>query len=95
MDEATQQNAALVEEAAAASESLDEQCHSLNQMVRVFKLLDKDEEEPSAPLETTVVTSTPKASPTPPIRKAPAKPVNAPTRNVNMSLDDDDEWEEF
>ncbi len=93
MDEATQQNAALVEEAAAASESLDEQCHSLNQMVRVFKLLDQDDEEPSTPPETVAVTASPEIAPAAPIRKAPAKPVNAPTRNVN--LDDDDEWEEF
>ncbi len=95
MDEATQQNAALVEEAAAASESLDEQCHSLNQMVRVFKLLD-EEDEPSTPPEPIIAVTPSPEAPTAPIKKAPAtKPVNAPTRNVNMSLDDDDEWEEF
>ncbi|MFA7243030.1 MAG: methyl-accepting chemotaxis protein [Sulfuricellaceae bacterium] len=38
MDEVTQQNAALVEEAAAAAESLEEQAHNLSQAVSVFKL---------------------------------------------------------
>jgi methyl-accepting chemotaxis protein len=36
MDEVTQQNAALVEEAAAAAQSLDEQAMKLNEMVSVF-----------------------------------------------------------
>jgi len=38
MDEVTQQNAALVEEAAAASQSLQEQSRHLSDTVRVFKL---------------------------------------------------------
>ncbi|MBS1159922.1 MAG: Histidine kinase, region:Bacterial chemotaxis sensory transducer [Proteobacteria bacterium] len=38
MDEVTQQNAALVEEAAAAAESLEEQARSLAQSVAVFRL---------------------------------------------------------
>src|SRR5450830_1756944 len=38
MDEVTQQNAALVEEAAAASQSLQEQAQQLEQAVSVFKL---------------------------------------------------------
>ena len=38
MDEVTQQNAALVEEAAAAAESLEEQANSLSQAVSVFRL---------------------------------------------------------
>jgi methyl-accepting chemotaxis protein len=38
MDEATQQNAALVEQAAAAAASLAEQAHRLSQAISVFKL---------------------------------------------------------
>ncbi|MCC7703962.1 Cache 3/Cache 2 fusion domain-containing protein [Janthinobacterium sp. GW460P] len=38
MDQVTQQNAALVEEAAAAADALQEQAHELNQVVGVFKL---------------------------------------------------------
>ena len=38
MDQVTQQNAALVEEAAAASESMQEQAGNLSQVVSIFKL---------------------------------------------------------
>ncbi|MGJ7493416.1 methyl-accepting chemotaxis protein, partial [Variovorax sp. ZT4R33] len=38
MDQVTQQNAALVEEAAAAAASLQEQAGSLSHSVRVFQL---------------------------------------------------------
>ena len=38
MDQVTQQNAALVEEAAAAAESLKSQAHELVQAVSVFQL---------------------------------------------------------
>jgi len=38
MDEVTQQNAALVEEAAAASESLDHQARGLKEMIAFFRL---------------------------------------------------------
>jgi hypothetical protein len=38
MDQATQQNASLVEEAAAAAESMQEQAVNLAQVVSVFKL---------------------------------------------------------
>jgi len=38
MDEVTQQNAALVEEAAAAAESLEEQASNLTQAVSVFRV---------------------------------------------------------
>jgi hypothetical protein len=38
MDEVTQQNAALVEEAAAAAESLEEQAQNLEAAVAVFKV---------------------------------------------------------
>jgi len=38
MDEATQQNAALVEQAAAAAQSLQDQAGRLAQVVSIFKL---------------------------------------------------------
>ncbi|MGD7411269.1 methyl-accepting chemotaxis protein, partial [Ralstonia pseudosolanacearum] len=38
MDEATQQNAALVEQAAAAAESLKEQAQALNEAIAAFRL---------------------------------------------------------
>jgi methyl-accepting chemotaxis protein-1 (serine sensor receptor) len=39
MDEVTQQNAALVEEAAAASKSLEDQGHQLTESVAFFRLV--------------------------------------------------------
>ena len=39
MDEATQQNAALVEQAAAAAESLEEQAQVLNAAIAAFRLV--------------------------------------------------------
>ncbi|KWT76431.1 Methyl-accepting chemotaxis protein I (serine chemoreceptor protein) [Variovorax sp. WDL1] len=41
MDQVTQQNAALVEEAAAAAQSMQEQAGSLVEAVSVFKLEDR------------------------------------------------------
>jgi methyl-accepting chemotaxis protein len=38
MDEVTQQNAALVEEAAAAAQSLEDQANKLNQTVAIFAI---------------------------------------------------------
>jgi len=38
MDEVTQQNAALVEEAAAAAQSLDDQVKTLQQAVAIFRV---------------------------------------------------------
>ena len=38
MDQVTQQNAALVEEAAAAADALQEQAHEMERVVGVFKL---------------------------------------------------------
>jgi len=40
MDEVTQQNAALVEQAAAAAQSLEEQATRLTKAVSIFKLTD-------------------------------------------------------
>lgn len=45
MDEMTQQNAALVEQAAAAAESMEEQAHILHEAVSAFKLNQRSESE--------------------------------------------------
>jgi methyl-accepting chemotaxis protein len=54
MDQVTQQNAALVEEAAAAAESLQDQASTLAQVVGVFKL---DEGQAPAPVKPVVRTA--------------------------------------
>jgi methyl-accepting chemotaxis protein len=88
MDEVTQQNAALVEEAAAAAESLVDQAISLMEVVGNFKLkgsaVQQERRSHSSPMRT----SKPIASP-----KPEAKPVVA---KVSMKTGTDDgEWEEF
>jgi methyl-accepting chemotaxis protein len=90
MDEVTQQNAALVEQAAAASESLDEQARGLDDLMTFFKL----EEEAVAPAPQL-------RRPAPAIRrsaerKARAVKRPAPVRPQPPAVENDDsEWEEF
>jgi methyl-accepting chemotaxis protein-1 (serine sensor receptor) len=50
MDEVTQQNAALVEEASAAAQSLEDQAARLRTAVGVFRLLDDGAASPVAPI---------------------------------------------
>jgi methyl-accepting chemotaxis protein len=49
MDEVTQQNAALVEQAAAAAESLEEQADQLTRAVSAFRLTESAERGVSIP----------------------------------------------
>jgi methyl-accepting chemotaxis protein len=49
MDQVTQENAALVEEAAAASDALREQAQALSQLVTVFRLDEQEARAPAAP----------------------------------------------
>ncbi|OWW21542.1 methyl-accepting chemotaxis protein [Noviherbaspirillum denitrificans] len=92
MDQVTQQNAALVEEASAAAEALKEQADGLAQTVSVFKL---DSTQPS--------TVTSAARPTVVSHPAPAKPrVQAPLRAAssvrmvaNARAATASDWEEF
>ncbi len=87
MDETTQQNAALVEEAAAAAESLQDQAGSLAQAVSVFKL-DGGGGRISHALAP------------PPARRAERPSLPAPERAMrklspNANSGPEDEWEEF
>jgi methyl-accepting chemotaxis protein-1 (serine sensor receptor) len=99
MDEATQQNAALVEQAAAAATSMEEQANNLNMAVSIFKLHASEE----ANSVTSVMT--------PVVRPAAAKLVT-PRKNSMKSLTSydtsttssskkptmkpkEDDWEEF
>ena len=52
MDSVTQQNAALVEEAAAAAQSLLDQATELAEVVSIFKLDDRDDRSLSQDLRT-------------------------------------------
>jgi methyl-accepting chemotaxis protein len=100
MDEVTQQNAALVEEAAAASGSLEEQASNLAQVVSVFKIAPQHTSL-AAPSSKRIVTTTVSAAATTPAKKvaptpAPAKLVaaNTQTQKAKTTASADD-WEEF
>jgi len=86
MDETTQQNAALVEEATAAARAMEEQAGHLNEAVSVFKL---DDNEPQA------VAAPSRARPAVASAPLPAPPARRPApRSVATELADGD-WQEF
>ncbi|WP_345777953.1 methyl-accepting chemotaxis protein, partial [uncultured Xanthomonas sp.] len=93
MDEATQQNAALVEEATAAARSMEDQAGQLNQAVALFKLDTSAAVASAAPA--------PVRRPAPPAPAAPAatprRPAAAPLRAVPRATasTDDGQWQEF
>lgn len=92
MDEVTQQNAALVEEAAAAAESLVDQAVSLMDVVSSFKLQGAGKQERRA-ISSPMRSAAPK-----PVSKPASKPVvkSNPAKVVTRTgTDDADEWEEF
>ena len=90
MDEVTQQNAALVEEAAAAAESLLEQANQLSDVVSVFKVEGASNERRAthSPMRSSKPVAAPKSAFKPTPRPVAAK-VSAKTGT------DDGDWEEF
>ncbi|QDZ26915.1 methyl-accepting chemotaxis protein [Noviherbaspirillum sp. UKPF54] len=91
MDEVTQQNAALVEEAAAAAASLQEQAVNLSHVVSVFKLNDLPQAAPAA----VKVAAAPSAHVIPLAKTRPASPVPSPKRIANAPRGNDEDWTEF
>ena len=105
MDSMTQQNAALVEEAAAAAQSLQDQAGELARVVSIFKLVEGEEGAALAPAPVASVpavrapaarTARPAlkktvaaAAPAKAAKPSAAKPKKAPVAAGN------DEWEEF
>ena len=91
MDQVTQQNAALVEEASAASEAMQEQAAKLAQVVSIFKL-DASRIAPvravAAPAKRAVVAAPRTAQPVQPTRLAAARPAMAAATSSS-------DWEEF
>jgi methyl-accepting chemotaxis protein len=94
MDETTQQNAALVEEAAAAAESLVEQASNLMDSVNKYRL------HTQKPAARTTVTPARKPASAPIAHKA--KPVTQSTSSSQQAQPklaktgtDNNEWEEF
>ncbi|MCC2961490.1 methyl-accepting chemotaxis protein [Massilia sp. IC2-278] len=92
MDTTTQQNAALVEEAAAAAQALREQTVALNEVVGVFKL------EGDAMAAQSVQPLRPAMAParlTAPVAKAPSPVRREPVRSKASAKARSEEWEEF
>ncbi|MHC5149543.1 methyl-accepting chemotaxis protein, partial [Stenotrophomonas rhizophila] len=85
MDETTQQNAALVEEATAAARAMEEQAGHLTDAVSIFKL-DEHELAPAP-----VVAAPPRAVRAPLAQAAVRRPASRP---VATELADGD-WQEF
>jgi methyl-accepting chemotaxis protein len=95
MDGVTQQNAALVEEAAAAAASLHEQADTLANVVRVFKLDAGHAGRPvaSAARVSAPVANTARASTPAPKKALPVKLVASKSVSAKPAADGD--WEEF
>jgi uncharacterized phage infection (PIP) family protein YhgE len=84
MDDVTQQNAALVEQAAAAAESLQDQAGKLTEAVSVFKLDGVYSQRSALPVLRDVVTKRPQLA-------APA----ARPKKLAVAGGGNEEWEEF
>ncbi|MGK5030207.1 methyl-accepting chemotaxis protein [Janthinobacterium sp. MDT1-19] len=94
MDEVTQQNAALVEEAAAASQSLQEQARNLAGVVGAFKLAHG---QANVAQQSTPVRHAPAAQPPAPRKTAPLKLVaqRAAGQARSTTAADGGDWETF
>ncbi|WP_301259495.1 methyl-accepting chemotaxis protein [Eleftheria terrae] len=79
LDHMTQQNAALVEESAAAAESLKEQALRLGEVVGAFKLSDaaRPVQAAAAPVRATPLPAAPAAAPQATLRPAASSPARA------------------
>ncbi|MCC8537474.1 methyl-accepting chemotaxis protein [Xanthomonas axonopodis pv. poinsettiicola] len=95
MDETTQQNAALVEEATAAARSMEEQAVQLRQAVSIFKI---EAERPSVlhAVAPTVVPAKSKPA-SPPKRETAAAPAKRPARQAAVASvsSGSADWQEF
>ncbi|MDE2427904.1 MAG: MCP four helix bundle domain-containing protein [Burkholderiales bacterium] len=103
MDEMTQQNAALVEQAAAAAESMREQAVVLAQAVSVFKLNSNTSNTPMrtesvqhAQVASAVSSKKTTGKPAIEIKKAPKQlPVKTEKPSPSKNKPAEDDWEEF
>jgi len=101
MDEATQQNSALVEENAATAKTLENQSNALDGRVAAFRLRDSDADD-AGPIEDVAVEDMPVAAPlrtraAQPVRRS-ASIVRGNARQMQSALATAvarDQWEEF
>jgi len=100
LEKVTQQNAAMVEEATAASASLEEQAGALARAVGSFKLAEEGKAAaprpapaapvPMAPQRAAAAGALPKREAKPPVAELPGKPAGGKARKA-----DNEDWEEF
>ncbi len=90
LDEMTQQNASLVEEAAAASESMASQAVALNSLVDYFKLDEHETHESAAPEETQSADNVSTPSP-----RLPPVQAQMISRADRQTMNGDEDWKEF
>jgi methyl-accepting chemotaxis protein len=104
MDSMTQQNAALVEEAAAAAQSLQDQAGELARVVSIFKLVEGEERAavaaPALAPAAKAAVVKPITAARAPVKKLATKPAPAPAAKPKKvasaaSTAGSDEWEEF
>ncbi|WP_171816239.1 methyl-accepting chemotaxis protein [endosymbiont of unidentified scaly snail isolate Monju] len=84
MDEVTQQNAALAEETAAASQAMSENAREMRNVLAFFKGVKV----------TPVAAPSSSPAPRPSVQPPPPRPA-APPREITAAADDEEEWEEF
>ncbi|MGN6830852.1 methyl-accepting chemotaxis protein [Paucibacter sp. M5-1] len=106
LDQMTQQNAALVEESAAAAESLKDQAHKLTEVVSVFRLSNNDAapayqasavskpKPASAPAAHRPVAAKP-AAPKPAAKTEAPRPAAAAPKPAPKPQGNDSDWETF
>jgi methyl-accepting chemotaxis protein-1 (serine sensor receptor) len=98
MDEVTQQNAALVEEAAAAAKSMQDQASNLSMVVSVFKTNQNHAQTAPAAAIARAAPSSARPALSSAAKAAPARKIAAPRAPARPTAGGDgggDEWEEF
>jgi len=94
IDDVTQQNAALVEEAAAAAQSMRDQAEMLADAVSVFRLADHQADPQRLAVRAVVKAATRRAAPAA-VAQAPAAPRLVKPAKPTSAAGADKEWEEF
>jgi methyl-accepting chemotaxis protein len=98
MDSNTQQNAALVEEAAAASQAIVEQTQALSATVARYKIIESAASSATSGSEKTITRHPPRPTIAAPARNAtslPDAPASSRRRVASATAGSDGEWTEF
>ncbi len=94
MDETTQQNAALVEQAAAAAKSMQDQTTGIEELVYKFKLADTAQDRRKRPALKTI--SQPATPIAPPAKRVASRPMASTAKKLASAAQGHEEsWEEF